>query len=104
MIYLFDLDNTLCSTERSDQGYWLYRQAMPILSRIDVVNRLYSEGHYIIVDTARGCNSGEDWYDFTFAQLREWGLQFNELRTGVKKAADLYIDDKAINSESFFSC
>ena len=36
-------------------------------------------------------------------QLKSWGVKFHTLRTGVKFGADLFIDDKGINDESFFS-
>ena len=60
------------------------------------------EGNYIIIETARGFWTKRNWYCETYDQLTRWGLKFHELRTGVKYAADYYIDDKAINSEEFF--
>ena len=96
-IYVFDLDGTLCETLRNPQGYWEYKTAIPKLDRIAAVNNLFHSGNQIIIETARGCNSGEDWHEFTRSQLENWGLNFHILRAGVKFAADYYIDDKAIN-------
>jgi FMN phosphatase YigB (HAD superfamily) len=102
MIYVFDLDNTLCDTQKKSDGNWDYINAKPFEDRIKKVNTLYDDGNYIIVETARGCISKKNWYEQTYNQLINFGLKFHELRTGVKFNADYFIDDKAINSETFF--
>jgi CMP-N,N'-diacetyllegionaminic acid synthase len=102
MIYVFDLDNTLCDTKRKSDGNWDYINAEPFEERIKKVNSLYNDGNYIIIETARGCVSKKNWYEQTYNQLIGFGLKFHELRTGVKFNADFFIDDKAINSELFF--
>jgi len=109
MIYCFDLDGTLCTlevghdmTEGSKKDKLQYQNAKPIKDRISVVNQLYSEGNTIIIETARGSVSGTDWYEETTKQLDSWGVKYHKLRTGVKHAADLYVDDKAIYANDFF--
>lgn len=102
-IYVFDLDNTLCDTKKTTSGNWDYLNARPLPDRINVVNELFNEGNYIIIETARGCVSKKNWYEQTYNQLISFGLKFNELRTGVKFNADFFIDDKSINSEDFFN-
>ena len=102
MVYVFDLDNTLCSTIKKQNGDWDYVNSKPYFERIKKVNHLYDQGNYIIIETARGNSSKIDWFDHTFFQLKSWNLKFNQLRTGIKFGADYYIDDKAINSEDFF--
>ena len=97
-IYVFDLDNTLCKTEGSN-----YIDATPIKERIRIVNNLYDQGNTIIVETARGCASGKNWFYLTVDQLKGWGLKFHTLRTGVKFNGDIFVDDRGINSEDFFS-
>ena len=96
--YVFDLDNTLCATDGSN-----YLDATPIKDRIDRVNNLYDDGNTIIIETARGCISGKNWFYLTVDQLKSWGLKFHTLRTGVKFNGDIFVDDRAINSEDFFS-
>lgn len=96
-IYVFDLDGTLCETKGN-----LYEKSVPINNRIDFVNQLYKEGHTIIIDTARGCVSGKNWWYFTVKQLKSWDLKFHTLRTGVKYGADIFIDDKGFNDKDFF--
>ena len=98
MIYCFDLDETLCNTKGNN-----YSESSPKKDRIQIVNKLYDDGHTIIIDTARGCVSGKNYFLFTMDQLKSWGVKFHTLRTGVKFGADLFIDDKGINDESFFS-
>ena len=103
MIYVIDLDNTLCDTKKNSEGRWEYFSATPFKERIEKVNELWEDGHTIIIETARGCDSKINYYEKTFEQLRSWGLKFHQLRTGVKFAAHYYIDDKAVNSEDFFN-
>ena len=98
MIYCFDLDNTLCDTEGN-----YYENATPKEDRIALVNKLYDEGHTILIDTARGCVSGKNCIYFTIEQLKDWGVKFHTLRTGVKFGADVFVDDKGFNDKVFFN-
>ncbi len=104
MTYVFDIDNTLCLTSGSD-----YENSKPIRERIDVVNKLYDEGHTILLQTARGMGrSGnsqayahEAFYSFTKQQVTQWGLKYHGLFLG-KAAGDIYIDDKGCKDRNFF--
>ena len=101
MIYCFDIDKTLCSQNTySETTTYL---ADPFLDRIKKVNKLYDEGHTIIIETARGSRTGLNWEPFTKKQLKKWGVKYHQLRTGVKIFADYYIDDKAISDIDFFT-
>lgn len=95
--YCFDLDGTLCHTIEGD-----YEESIPHYDRIRKVNKLYKAGHRIIVDTARGSETGLDWFVVTKDQLDRWGVLYHTLRVGTKMAADFYIDDKAIVDTEFF--
>lgn len=95
LIYCFDIDETICTSNDLD-----YEGAKPILERIDFLNDLYKSGNIIKFYTARGSKTGIDWYAFTENQLKSWGVNYHELHVG-KPFADIYIDDKAINSEDF---
>jgi CMP-N,N'-diacetyllegionaminic acid synthase len=101
--YVFDLDNTLCSTKQTEDGHWDYKNSIAIVDRINTVNKLYDDGNQIIIETARGSKSKKDWYEFTYNQLNSFGIKFHQLRSGIKFSADYFIDDKGINSEDFFS-
>lgn len=94
MIYVFDLDGTLCSTP--DGG--VYSNCEPRWSRIELVRELYADGHTIVISTARG----PMWYDFTKEQLRGWDVPFHVVSVGAKPYGDLYVDDKAVNALDFF--
>lgn len=102
MIYCFDLDGTLCTIIKNKQGHKEYNLAQPIQDRINVVNRLYDEGHLIKIDTARGAETGIDWTRFTENQLEMWGVKHHLLRVGKKLHANFYIDDKAMTDKDFF--
>lgn len=97
MVYCFDLDGTLCNTDGNN-----YKDSTPKKERIKIVNSLYENGHTILIDTARGCVSGKNYFFFTMDQLKSWGVKFHTLRTGVKFGADIFIDDKGIQDQRFF--
>ena len=65
---------------------------------MQLVNRLFDEGHKIIIMTARGRGSGIDWTGLTREQLERWGVKYHELEPMFHKpTADLFVDDKGIN-------
>ena len=97
LTYCFDLDGTLC-TQFSDKDY---TKAEPIKEAIAEVNRLYNEGHTIIIDTARGSTSGINWRETTEQQLAKWGTKYHRLIVGNKIHADVFVDDKAVNASSW---
>ena len=97
MVYCFDLDGTLCNTDGNN-----YKDSTPKKERIEIVNTLYDKGHTILIDTARGCVSGKNYFFFTMEQLKSWGVKFHTLRTGIKFGADIFIDDKGIKDQRFF--
>ncbi len=92
MIYCFDIDGVICTNTEGKYG-----DAAPNESIIAEVNRLFAEGHKIILHTARGSTTGIDWRQATEEQLARWEVDYHELFMG-KPTADIYIDDKAINS------
>lgn len=96
LTYIVDIDNTIFNTIGSD-----YENATPIKDRINRINYLFDQGHTIIYWTARGGQSGIDWFDFTVKQLYKAGCKYSKLWSG-KPSYDIWIDDKAFNSEDFF--
>jgi len=97
MVIYVDIDNTICETIGQD-----YIKSVPLYERIKQINKLYNDGHTIIYWTARGTESGKNWFTLTKSQLEEWKCLYTELRMG-KPAYDLFIDDKNINSDIFFN-
>ena len=97
MIIYADIDGTICSDESG-----LYEKVKPIKEQINKINKLYDEGNTIIYWTARGTVTGINWFDLTKKQLDSWGCKYTSVRVGGKPHYDLWIDDKAHNSEEFF--
>ena len=92
MVYSIDIDNTIC-TDTNGQ----YHFARPMRDRIEKVNRLFDEGHTIILETGRHWNN----LPMTVQQLHTWGVKYHTLVMG-KVPADIKVDDKAIDDVSFF--
>tara|TARA_Y100000389_G_scaffold202016_1_gene246217 strand:- start:1282 stop:1590 length:309 start_codon:yes stop_codon:yes gene_type:complete len=102
MKIFIDIDDTICYYTKKDKSKMDYSKAIPYISRITKINKLYDEGHEIIYWTARGTITQKLWFNVTYDQLKNWGCKFHELRMG-KPAYDLFIDDKNINSEIYFN-
>ena len=74
-----------------------------IFEKIELINNLYDQGHYIIIFTARYMGRNKEnillakkqGYKFTLNQLKKWGLKFNKLIFG-KPSFDLVVDDRSI--------
>ena len=106
MKYVIDIDGTICDKVEGTT----YASSKPKRDRIEVINQLYDEGHYIVYLTARGMGRYDnnaklaeaDLRYITELQLKEWGCKYNKLFMG-KRAGDVYIDDKGINANDFFS-
>lgn len=101
----FDLDETLCTGKP-------YTEAKPLMGAGNLLSYLKSQGHTIIIYTARGMNScagnagqavatiGE----VTLQQLKEWGFCYDEVVFG-KPAFDILVDDKSVsNIETLCKC
>mgnify|MGYP003111065301 FL=1 len=105
MNYVFDIDGTICSLTEGD-----YENAKPFKNRIKKINKLYDDGHTIFFQTARGMGRSDNsaifaeriLYKFTKKQLTDWGVKFHRLFMG-KPSGDIYIDDKGVYSERFFT-
>tara|TARA_Y100001938_G_C7992730_1_gene380357 strand:+ start:563 stop:949 length:387 start_codon:yes stop_codon:yes gene_type:complete len=106
----FDLDEVICSRTSDEGGVSKYHTCYPLPKMISIVNESYEQGNKIIIYTARGMSmfSGNvqkiysELYEITKDQLRAWGVKHHELIMG-KPHYDIFIDDKAINSEKVTS-
>ena len=102
MIIYVDIDDTICYYKNKEIKTNLeYDKALPYKERIEKINTLFEKGNTIVYWTARGTVTQKRWFHTTYKQLNEWGCKFHELKMG-KPAYDLFIDDKNINSETFF--
>lgn len=103
-IICFDLDGTLCSFTKGK-----YSKAKPNIKAISKVNKLYAEGHRIIIFTSRfmGRNNEniskakKQGFKLTLNQLRKWDIKFHKLIMG-KPSYDILIDDKAFRYKKFW--
>lgn len=84
-----DIDGTICTQEDH------YRDAEPIPTAIEKINRLFDAGYIITYWTARGGTSRCDYEYLTKRQLKEWGCKYHFLSIGEKPGFDLLIDDRA---------
>ena len=98
MVYYVDIDETICRYE----GERNFPDAVPIKENIEKINSLYNEGHTVVYWTARGSVTKMDWRELTKQQLDTWGAKYTELKLG-KPHYDLFICDKAINTEEYFN-
>lgn len=102
--FCFDLDGTLVTTPRVLGDYSTVK---PIHRTIAYLQHLHSQGHCIIIYTARRMrthhgNVGKVVADIgktTMDTLKEFRIPYDELVFG-KPYADLYIDDKAVSPHS----
>lgn len=98
IIICFDIDNTICFTNKKKE----YQKSKKNTEAISVVNDLYNNGYYIKLYTSRGMDRfkgnlkkiNKVFYDFTNSQLKKWGVNYHELILG-KTSYNLFIDDKA---------
>tara|TARA_R100001163_G_scaffold53623_1_gene40941 strand:- start:407 stop:739 length:333 start_codon:yes stop_codon:yes gene_type:complete len=105
MVFVFDIDGTICTSTDGE-----YSLAKPFKDRIEKVNNLYDEGHTIIFQTARGMGRSDNSTAFAYhlfekgtkKQLEKWGVKYHSLFLG-KPAGDVYIDDKGIKDDDFFT-
>jgi len=97
-VIIVDIDGTIC-TQVGDPGKPIspeeFMEAEPFPKRIEYLNSLYDEGHYIQYWTARGCMSGIDKLKETREQLDSWGVKYNDVAV-FKPFYDVWIDDKSV--------
>lgn len=99
--FCFDLDNTLVTYPRIKNDY---RTVKPIMKNIKFLNFLYSQGHHIIIYTARRMRTHngnikkvkKEIEKLTIDQLRFFKIKYHEFVFG-KPYANFYIDDLSIN-------
>ena len=44
LVFCFDLDNVICKTKKN-----YYKKSKPIYNSIDIVNKLYYQGHFMLI-------------------------------------------------------
>lgn len=98
--FCFDVDNTLFSFSGGN-----YKDIKPISKNIELLRKLFNDGHTVILYTARGNltfsnNIGlinTNVLPVLFETLKKYDIPYHEIYLG-KPHADFYIDDLAVNS------
>ena len=98
--FCFDLDGTICHTKQLNQKYI---DVLPIKGAVETLQQLKSNGHYIIIYTARNMLTYNNNIGKIIANqsrvvinwLETHNIPFDELHFG-KPLADFYIDDKGV--------
>lgn len=104
-IIVCDVDDTICTTRNRD-----YSNSEPKTEMIEKLNALYDMGYGIVYFTARGqhsCNGELDLIEQERRPILESWLNKHGVKYDVllfsKPLAALYIDDKAVNPETFLT-
>lgn len=87
----FDIDGVIF-----ENNFPHYDQAKPLRNNIKIINELYSKDFLIVLNTARGWLTQQDWIERTEQQLRHYGVQYHYLYAD-KPPANYYIDDHNLN-------
>lgn len=103
MRYVVDFDNTIAMHVERD-----WENATPNTPLIEILNKLYDEGHDVSIFTARGtlsCNGDRELAERTYrGQIETWlnkhGVKYTMLSFN-KPLADVYVDDKAMTPWDF---
>ena len=98
-----DMDGTICETRAPKQSYL---DVAPKPGAIEILKKLKSEGHYIIIYSSRHmatCNNNigqiiAKQAPIFYEWFKKYGIEYDELIFG-KPLADVYIDDKALQYE-----
>jgi len=74
-IFLIDIDGTLCENVKNEDGIEKMATAKPFEESIKEVNRLYDEGHYICLFTARN----DEHKEVTEKWLKRHGVKYHQI-------------------------
>jgi len=91
MLYAIDVDGTLCEDQFS---WWEYEKAVPIIENIEKINKLFDDGHQVILYTSRREENRQvtlEWLEQN--QVKYHGIIFDKFR------ADCYVDSCAKRME-----
>lgn len=86
MRLIIDIDGTICTEEKQ----FSRALAKPLEGAVDAIKRLKSEGHTVILYSAR------TWaeYEMTVDWLKNYDIPYDQLILG-KPQGDVWIDDRA---------
>ena len=91
---MIDIDGTILYSKVNDNGSYIVTGINHEI--VTVINRMYDDGHSIVLWTARHWNHLID----TKNQIDEIGIKYHSLNMG-KPYADIYVDDRSMRPEEF---
>lgn len=108
MKIVIDLDGVICHLKNNSTDS--YSDLKPIDGAIETIKKLQKNGHYLIIYTARNMQTYESNLGkvmknvgkVTLDWLEKYNIKYDEIYFG-KPNADIYIDDRALNFESWSS-
>jgi len=94
MIIAVDIDGVLC-----DDLHEKFPKAKAIKENINIINKLYDDGHHIMILSSRGKleNKLEFAKKITIKQLKDWGVKYTSINWD-QPFFDLGINDKMFQS------
>lgn len=92
MQIIIDLDGTICTEEKT----YSRCLAKPLEKAVESINKLYEEGHTIIIYSSRSWQE----YEMTDNWLKTHGIKNHQLVMG-KPIGDVWIDDRAIRLDNW---
>lgn len=106
---VIDLDGTICFHKENGDAYNKYALASPNIELIKIVNKLYDDGYFIIIHTARRMLTHKndvfaveaDVGEITRTWLKEHNVSYHQLIFGKPFSTTYYVDDKAMLPEVF---
>lgn len=95
MNYVFDIDGTIFFSDYDPEEN-KYTLTGGNIELIKIINKLYDNGHLIILHTGRHWNH----FKMTQKQLMGFNVKYHTLVMG-KPVADVYVCDKSVTPENF---
>ena len=100
MRIVIDLDGTICEIKKPNQSY---EDVKPLPDAVEKIAQLRSQGHYVIIQTARNMvtcesNVGKVMKNVglvTLDWLKKYAIEYDEIYFG-KPYGHIYIDDHAL--------
>jgi capsule biosynthesis phosphatase len=105
--YVIDIDETICEIIKPGM---IYIDAVPKLDVINQLNKLYDQGHTIILFTARGMktynNDIRKIYQYVYPVIEKWckkhNVKYHQLIMGKPWGENVfYVDDKNLTISEF---
>lgn len=93
--FVFDIDGVIAQFSKELD----YAHVEPRTEMVKVIQKLHEYGNTIVLFTARGYVTGQDWEAVTKEQMKKWNVPYDELIFG-KPNADYYVDDKMMDMDA----